>query len=949
MQERKHSAGVLALLLVAVSLLCIHYSWIYIELPGAGFKWNVKTWEVTWGEEGCEASDRSCLFRGDQLLSIDGYTLQEYRRERYRPTIDWSRPLLIEFSRHGERLQTVVLPRQTVGKRFEAVLAACFPAVFLAMAAFGLLVLRPRDERWLLQVTLYLCVAVFFAAGFLVFTRLNHAAFVSRGSAWLLVALLIHLHLILPAPLGAWVESGKKTLYGVTLLLLLLDCWSLIPATVLESALKASLLLALGILIFRLLSPDRQSERTPVKLMLFGAALGIFPWLIAMILFSLHPLEDLPFGLNSILIAMLSLIVLPNWPLAYICSIYKPDRGKIQFRGNRLLGVYGFFSISVATYVTIFFFVGTSWLSLREYPILSSLAISVFFLALVPPLKTLFQGYVDRQIFGIKYSPEEVVSSFARRIPEVFARGALEQLLHEEVLSVLSIRQSTLCLLNSGDVDVIYSRGLPVEIEKDLGSSASALTKLYPEGLHYIRPGDERFDSYPWLRLVVPFSMGDQTTGLWLLGERQPDNFYSGSDIELLENVAKQVSIIVRAQLEVAENQKLQQQLVQAQKMEAIGRLSAGIAHDFNNLLTAILSYSDLLEMQQSGDSTAVKYLAGIRDAGEKAEALTKQLLTFSRRQPAEVKVVDLNNLISGIERLLHRLLGEDVELQTRLECSRHVRADPRQIEQVILNLAVNANDAMPEGGLLSIETRDVAAADLKAPAYGSQRPHVCMKIRDTGVGIDPDIQKQMFEPFFTTKERTKGTGLGLAMVYGIVRQSNGFIAVESEKNEGASFMIYLPAAEEKESRDEAKIQPVETTGLSGAVILVVEDEQTVRDVACEILATNGFKVLRAADGLEALEVHRRYPGKIDLLLTDVVMPQMKGPELADRLLEMSQGLKVLFMSGYYEQSMFGENAEAFEGRLIRKPFSSSGLLQRIREALEIEIVPPSPVPTSSP
>ena len=941
------SAAFITLALVSV------YSWLYLQVPSWGFRWDNKTWEVSYsGQSGCRGGNEACIALGDELIEVNGYSLEEYKKQRFHPTVDWFKPLHVKLLRGSNEISLVVeAKKKDLPGTLEALQAVLFSWIFLGVGVFALLILRPRDKRWLLQVLLYFCIAIFFASGFLVFTRWGFAALVSRVFGWLLAALLIHLHLILPAPLGQWVSRAEKPLYGGVLVLLALDVLSILPEVAFRYGLILSLLITLGIILLRLGSPSRLSERISVRLMLFGALLGVLPWLMAMALFYLYPLEDLPLGMDSAIIAGVSLVVLPNWPLAYICSMYKPDLGRIRLRGNRLLGIYGFFSLSIAFYVTGFFFVGLNWLSLRQEPIVSSLLMSVFFLTLAPFLRIFFQNYVDRNVFAIKYSPEKVVNIFAEKIPGAFGRQGLEVIIEEEVLTTLAIEQSALCLWGRSGVEVLYSQGLSGgELERllDMGrDEQSGFWGLLEDSLEYIRADQGRHEEFPWVRLVVPLAVGDQVVGIWLFGSREPDNFYPRSDIELLHNIANQVGVVVRAQLEVSENKKLHQQLVHAQKMEAIGRLSAGVAHDFNNLLTAILSYSDLLLLQFPSEPVVSKYITGIRDAGEKAEALTKQLLAFSRRQAAEVKVVDVNKVVLNIEKLLRRLVGEDVHLKTRLGATFNVRVDPRQLEQVILNLVVNANDAMPEGGDLWIETCDISEGRGRSFEHSEVKGRVvCLKVRDSGVGIDPDIVNHIFEPFFTTKEMSKGTGLGLAMVYGIVRQSDGFITVDSEPGGGATFEVYLPAIDEVETEDTGADAVLEASS-DGAVILVVEDEETVRNVACEILETNGFQVLRAADGLEALEVYKRHKGQIDLLLTDVVMPQMKGPELAERLLAETPDLKILYMSGYYEKSMFGRHPEELEDRLIRKPFSSTSLLRQIREFLDA--VPSSVGPAADP
>ncbi len=379
-------------------------------------------------------------------------------------------------------------------------------------------------------------------------------------------------------------------------------------------------------------------------------------------------------------------------------------------------------------------------------------------------------------------------------------------------------------------------------------------------------------------------------------------------------------------------------QLRQSQKMEAIGRLAGGVAHDFNNLLTVIRGYSDLILTRLNPTDPLRKDVEEVKKAADRAASLTAQLLTFSRRQFVAPKLVDLNVIVSGMEGMLRRLIGEDlIQLCTVLDPNvGTVKADPGQIEQVIMNLAVNAHDAMPTGGTLTIETRSVQIADQPGRDSQSVDPgsYVMLTVKDTGCGMDEETQSHLFEPFFTTKEQGKGTGLGLSTVYGIVKQCGGHISVESRPGQGASFTIFFPRADETADATEAGAGPAgESRGKE--TVLLVEDEPGVRGLVHNTLKLHGYTVLEARHGIEALLTGAKHMGPIHLLLTDVVMPQMSGPEVAERLAAVRPGLKVLYMSGYPDHPIFSQIGVAAHAAFLPKPFTPNALVQKVREVLD--------------
>jgi PAS domain S-box-containing protein len=395
---------------------------------------------------------------------------------------------------------------------------------------------------------------------------------------------------------------------------------------------------------------------------------------------------------------------------------------------------------------------------------------------------------------------------------------------------------------------------------------------------------------------------------------------------------------LVSVQREVTERRHLEAQLRQSQKMEAVGQLAGGIAHDFNNLLTVITGYSELALKRHLNDNDPLRpYIEEIDRAGERAAGLTRQLLAFSRKQVLELKVLNLNTVVAEMDKMLRRLIGEDVDLVTMLnEDLGQVKADPGQLEQVIMNLAVNARDAMPQGGKLTIETANVELDETYAHQHLEAQPgsYVMLAVSDTGAGMDPETMSHIFEPVFTTKEQGKGTGLGLSTLYGIVKQSGGHTWVYSEIGRGTTFKVYLPRVEESVEifePDPVRLkqhQAVET-------ILLVEDEERVRELVRTLLQEEGYTVLVAQNGDEALRLCQQYDGPAHLLVTDMVMPGgMNGRQLAERLTSLYPKLKVLYMSGYTGEAIVRQGVLEHNLAFLQKPFSLVGLIRKVREVL---------------
>ncbi len=411
--------------------------------------------------------------------------------------------------------------------------------------------------------------------------------------------------------------------------------------------------------------------------------------------------------------------------------------------------------------------------------------------------------------------------------------------------------------------------------------------------------------------------------------------FEEDASISAVRNEGGEIVSFVAVKRDVTHMVELEDQLRQSQKMQAVGRLAGGIAHDFNNLLTVIMGQCQLLLMRHAEDEALRAKIEQIRIAADRASGLTRQLLSFSRKNFLKKQRLDLNRLIHDFQKMLRRLIGEDVLLTVDLQAGpATVDGDPGQLEQVVMNLVVNARDAMPDGGSLVIHTQNfVCDHDGEVPGLTAGH-YVTMSVRDTGCGMDPDTLSLIFEPFFTTKEKDKGTGLGLATVYAIVQQLNGHVTVDSEEGKGSTFKVYLPLqkglAEDDETTDE---QLEETT--HGELILLVEDEEGVREMAREMLSVQGYRVVMARSPAEALEICRSDSNKFDLLLTDVVMPGMNGIEMARRLTEQFPSLPVLFMSGYTDR--YDDAAQTLNSHhdFIQKPFTPQELGRKVKTALE--------------
>jgi PAS domain S-box-containing protein len=475
----------------------------------------------------------------------------------------------------------------------------------------------------------------------------------------------------------------------------------------------------------------------------------------------------------------------------------------------------------------------------------------------------------------------------------------------------------------------------PAEYASESLPCLCALAGVTSDCRSKLQPGefDTKLDGLAARYMAVPIHVGRDVVGVFgLLYSAETNLRYSNDEAEVL---AQALGMIYEGQRRSLRHAELERDLQQSQKMEAMGRLAGGVAHDFNNLLTVIMGYGELAADTLGDDHPVEPYVREMLSAGERATALARQLLTFSRREAVTTQDVNVNEVLSGLTKILQRVIGEDVDLHVHpahdLEL---IAADPGQIEQVIMNLAVNARDAMPRGGRLDIATANLAIAAEGEVAGLDAGRYVELVVRDRGCGMDSATLERIFEPFFTTKPEGKGTGLGLATVYGIVQQRAGQIRVESAPGVGTTFRVYFPCAQQKRKVSEAAVATV-PNGCGHESILLVEDSDIVRKLTSRILQDAGYDVLQAASGDEALRLCRDHAKGIDLVITDVVMPHMSGQELVDRLQQNGGAVRALLMSGYTDDALERYGVHQDEVNFIAKPFKQNVLLDKVRETLQ--------------
>ena len=540
------------------------------------------------------------------------------------------------------------------------------------------------------------------------------------------------------------------------------------------------------------------------------------------------------------------------------------------------------------------------------------------------------QSYREDVRFGER--DKEVLTFVSQQLASAIDHKRHEEALRQSESRYRSLVQSAVYGIYRSSVDGRFLDVNPALIHMLGYDSADEVVKLDPQREVFVEPAEHE-------RLLQEFHRTGCLDSAEVRWKRKDGSVItvrlSGRAATELDEADQALEIIAE---DITERRALEDQFRQAQKMEAVGRLAGGVAHDFNNLLMVVSGYTEvLMEALDQNDPLLVKVQA-IQQAADRATTLTRQLLAFSRKQLLELKVVDVNSIVADMERLLRPLIGENIDLTTKLTPNvGHTRADAGQLEQVIMNLVVNAKDAMPDGGRILIQTSE-ADPDTARREHSLIEPgtYILLSVSDTGAGMDRETQSRIFEPFFTTKEKGKGTGLGLSTVYGIVKQGGGYIFAQSEPGCGTTFRIYLPRV--ADPADSPRVDKHAQAAAGGSeTVLLVEDEESVRELVRETLKTRGYTVIEASDGIAGMRVSEEYQGNIEILITDVVMPGMSGRELAKRVAAARPNIRVLYLSGYTEDAIMHQGVFEAGTAFLQKPFTLQVLARKVREVLQGE------------
>ena len=524
---------------------------------------------------------------------------------------------------------------------------------------------------------------------------------------------------------------------------------------------------------------------------------------------------------------------------------------------------------------------------------------------------------------------KEILTFVARQLASAVEIKRNEQALRRSEARYRSLVQSSVYGIYRSSLEGRFLDVNPALITMLGYESAEEILQLDPENEVFAHAEEHT-------RLIEEFRRTGRLDGIEVKWKRKDSSSVtvriSGRAVSSADEPADVLEAIAE---DVTDRRVLEDQFRQAQKMEAVGRLAGGVAHDFNNLLMVISGYAEVILASLDAHHPLHEKGRAIQQAADRATTLTRQLLAFSRKQLLELKVIDVNAVVQDMERLLRPLIGENVEFDAQLSPeAAHTRADAGQLEQILMNLVVNAKDAMPNGGKLTMQTQNIVVDENHRRGQTFIRPgqYVMLSVSDTGMGMDKETQSRIFEPFFTTKEKGKGTGLGLSTVYGIVKQSGGYVLVQSEEGRGTKFQIYLPRVEGTAEKHAPQSTPAILGG--SETVLLVEDEESVRQLVRDTLAAKGYRVVEAENGEAGLAAAAQHQGKIDLVITDVVMPGIGGRELIKQLAELRPETKVLYLSGYTEDAIISEGTIERDAAFLQKPFTLKSLSQKVREVL---------------
>jgi PAS domain S-box-containing protein len=524
---------------------------------------------------------------------------------------------------------------------------------------------------------------------------------------------------------------------------------------------------------------------------------------------------------------------------------------------------------------------------------------------------------------------KEILTFVARQLASAVEIKRNEQALRRSEARYRSLVQSSVYGIYRSSLEGRFLDVNPALITMLGYESAEEILQLDPENEVFAHAEEHT-------RLIEEFRRTGRLDGIEVKWKRKDSSSVtvriSGRAVSSADEPADVLEAIAE---DVTDRRVLEDQFRQAQKMEAVGRLAGGVAHDFNNLLMVISGYAEVILAGLDVHHPLHEKGRAIQQAADRATTLTRQLLAFSRKQLLELKVIDVNAVVQDMERLLRPLIGENVEFDAQLSPeAAHTRADAGQLEQILMNLVVNAKDAMPNGGKLTMQTQNIVVDENHRRGQTFIRPgqYVMLSVSDTGMGMDKETQSRIFEPFFTTKEKGKGTGLGLSTVYGIVKQSGGYVLVQSEEGRGTKFQIYLPRVEGIAEKHAPQSTPAILGG--SETVLLVEDEESVRQLVRDTLTAKGYRVVEAENGEAGLAAAAQHQGKIDLVITDVVMPGIGGRELIKQLAELRPETKVLYLSGYTEDAIISEGTIERDAAFLQKPFTLKSLSQKVREVL---------------